>query len=313
MDKTSLEEIEWKKVPEIIKQWLPENLVKSLVKSEIVKNFKIMEDDSYAERFRDYYFVENSEQEDYGHIVIELAGGNQIMTGLRFFNLELDKAYVEVLHHTHEKLSKKILTEIRDKIKERYKIFNPFAFRILSSGNPVKDFKPLKITEDLAYFAGLKESICQMDKPIKYDQVEVVRSENLDFYSLYKGLLEFYIEENPGSEQFIFVHDKDYLKNVMDKNNLFTIFIDEQWAGLIGVELQSEKYLDGYLVIEECLIKKFRGKHFAPAIQRKMIEQLPGDHHTIIYGEIHSNNIPSRRTAARVGRLKTGAYYFVHF
>jgi len=165
---------------------------------------------------------------------------------------------------------------------------------------------------DLSFYVGLKGNILSIQKPIKYDEVTLVRPENLDFYSLYQGTVEFYIDENPGSEQYVFAQSRKDIERLYESQTLFCPYIDEQWAGVIAVDRSTEKYLEGYLIVEEVIIKKFRGRNFAPAIQHKLIEIMPGDDFTLIYGEIHENNIPSRKTAARNGRIRSGTYYFIN-
>jgi len=39
---------------------------------------------------------------------------------------------------------------------------------------------------------------------------------------------------------------------------------------------------------------------------------MPGDEYTLIFGEIHENNLPSRKTASRNGLIRSGTHYFIH-
>jgi len=312
LKKAEILEVEWANVPKIIKHWLPEPIIKNLIKSHVERNFERLEKDDYADRFFDYHYVDGSEPGDYQHQVIELSKGNKLMTGIRFFNLEKNKAYIEIEHTNFKQWNIELFNEAALAIKERYKIFKPFAFRILSSVDYAKQFPILNIEKDLSFYVGLKGNILSIEKPVKYDEVTLVRPENLDFYSLYQGAVEFYIDENPGSEQYVFALSRKEIERLHKNRTLFCPYIDEQWAGVIAVDRSSEKYLEGYLIVEEVIIKKFRGRNFAAAIQHKLIEMIPGDDFTLIYGEIHENNIPSRKTAARNGRIRSGTYYFIN-
>lgn len=303
--------LQWQKVPAIIKDWQPKEVIEASLKKELKINFSKMKDPSFGDRFFDYYYVENSDPKDYRYMVLKLSEGREIMTGIRFYGLDKNKAYVEIVYTNFIDLDEAILKEIVAVIKERYAVFNPFACRILHANDLKKAFPSLKIKKDLHFYTGKKSSIMQMDIPIKYDQIELVKPDNLDFYSLYMGMLEFYIEDNPGSEEYVFTLDKDRLNKLKEMGTLFCTYIDEQWAGIIACDYLQMKYLEGYCIVEECLINKFRGKHFAAAIQRKMIEMLPGDMHTLVYGEIHDRNIPSRKTASKNGRITTGTNYFI--
>jgi len=304
--------IELAKVPAIIKEWQPEEVIKASLKKEMKINFNRMNDASFGDTFFDYHYVENSEPIDYRHLLLKLSDGKEIMTGIRFFGLDKTKAYVELVYTNFVEFDLETLKEIAQVIKKRYRVFNPFAFRLLHSGDLVKQFQSLNIKKDLHFYTGKKSSIMQMEVPIKYEQIELRKPNDLDFYSLYMGTLDFYIEDNPGSEEYVFTLEKEELEKLNTMGSLFCTYIDEQWAGIIACDYLQMKYLEGYCIVEECLIDKFRGKHFAAAIQRKMVEMLPGDMHTLVYGEIHDRNIPSRKTASKNGRITTGTNYFIY-
>lgn len=55
-------------------------------------------------------------------------------------------------------------------------------------------------------------------------------------------------------------------------------------------------------VIEELLETPFRGRGFAPAMQRMFLERLADKDDRLVWGTIDARNIPSLRTAQRVGR-----------
>jgi len=312
LDKEELLKVEWANTPKIVKEWLPEAIIKNLLKTAINNSFKRYEEDSYGDRFFDYCFVEGAEPGDYKNQIIKLSPKHQIMCGIRFFNLDLKRAYINIEHANFKKWNMKLFNSAAIAIKEKYKMFNPFAYRILSVEEYNNKYPILNFTKDLSYYVGLKGNILSLEKPIKYDLIELVRPENLDFYSLYQGIVEFYIDDNPGAEDYVFALTKKDIERLHEEQTLFSVYIDEQWAGITAVERATEKYLEGYLIVEEILIKKFRGKNFGSAMQHKLIEIMPGDEYTLIFGEIHENNIPSRKTAARNGRIRSGTHYFIY-
>lgn len=69
--------------------------------------------------------------------------------------------------------------------------------------------------------------------------------------------------------------------------------------------------MHGYIITEEILSKRFRGKGFAPALQRQLIEHLMYENDEMIFGNPNSRNLVSLRTASRVGRVDVGGVYFV--
>jgi len=91
---------------------------------------------------------------------------------------------------------------------------------------------------------------------------------------------------------------------------LFEINIDGKWAGIIGANNGYDNFLKGYYIVEEFLIENFRGKQFASAVQRHLINKLPFNSNEMLFGTIHYENIPSLRTAMRVDRRPIGMYAF---
>jgi len=312
LDKEEILKVEWANTPKIVKEWLPQEIIKNLLKTSIEDSFSRHKEDSYGDRFFDYCYVNDAEPDDYKNQIIELSPTHQIMCGIRFFNLDLKRAYINIEHTNFEEWNMDLFNNAAIAIKERYKIFNPFAYRILSVEEYSHKYPILNFTKDLSYYVGLKGNILELEKPIKYDLIELVRPQNLDFYSLYQGLVEFYVDENPGAEDYVFALTKKDIERLHKDQTLFSVYIDEQWAGITAVERATKKYLEGYQIVEEILIKKFRGKNFGSAMQHKLIEIMPGDDYTLIFGEIHENNIPSRKTAARNGRIRSGTNYFIH-
>ncbi len=137
-------------------------------------------------------------------------------------------------------------------------------------------------------------------------------TKNLDHYPIYKSDFENIIKNNPDFAEMAQIETPEGFESMMKKELLFDIFIQNEWAGYIGVEPASESFLNGYEVYEEFLISKFRGQHFAPAAQRHLIEKLPDSNNAMLYGTIHYNNVPSIKTALKVGRKKIGQYIFVN-
>jgi len=312
LNKEEILKAEWANTPKIVKEWMPETIIKNLLKASIEENINRHQDETYGDRFFDYCYVEGAQPADYKNQIIELSPKHQIMCGIRFFNLDLKRAYVNIEHANFTNWDMDLFNSAAIAIKEKYEVFKPFAYRILSVDEYNNKYPILNFTKDLSYYVGLKGNILSLEKPIKYDMIELVRPKNLDFYSLYQGIVEFYIDENPGAEDYVFALSKKDIERLHREQTLFSVYIDEQWAGITAVERATKKYLEGYLIVEEILIKKFRGKNFGPAMQHKLIELMPGDEYTLIFGEIHENNIPSRKTAARNGRIRSGTHYFIH-
>ena len=90
---------------------------------------------------------------------------------------------------------------------------------------------------------------------------------------------------------------------------LFTAEVDGLLAGLIAARPEPLLGLPAWVVVAEVLDAPFRGRGLGPAIQRHLVERLPGD--GWLWGTIAAGNAPSLRTAARVGRRVIGGWGFI--
>ena len=80
-------------------------------------------------------------------------------------------------------------------------------------------------------------------------------------------------------------------------------WLDGAWAGLLAVQPAPLLGAPGWLITEEILAPKFRGRGLGAALQRAgLAATAPAGAEGMSWGTIHERNVPSRRTAARVGR-----------
>ena len=134
--------------------------------------------------------------------------------------------------------------------------------------------------------------------------------QSMAFYPRYKSIYQQFISENPFYLKVGQLESKEDLEKLILKKTLFHIEVEGQWAGIIAADKMIDGWLEGFCIIEEMLDKPFRGKGFAAAAQRHLIEQLPSEKGDLIFGTIGHKNVPSLKTALRVGRISLGKTVF---
>jgi RimJ/RimL family protein N-acetyltransferase len=88
-------------------------------------------------------------------------------------------------------------------------------------------------------------------------------------------------------------------------------WLEGEWAGLLAVNAEPLLGGPGVVVVEEILAPHMRGRGLAAPLQRAGLAALTDRQRVIVWGTIHEKNLPSRRTAARVGRAEVDLRWMV--
>ena len=92
------------------------------------------------------------------------------------------------------------------------------------------------------------------------------------------------------------------------------LFVAEHEGRVVGVFAAHPgdvRGVSGWVVEEELLAEGWRGRGFAPLLQRMVLARLDAREHPLVLGTIDAANQPSLRTARRVGRADAGGWVFV--
>ncbi|HET6512215.1 MAG TPA: GNAT family N-acetyltransferase [Candidatus Kapabacteria bacterium] len=261
-----------------------------------------MHDRAFAEGFRQAAPFEGADAPEYNYRLIEREGLIVVLS-LRFKALSLTEPFIEVLL-CDRVLDRDSLTLIRRVAKDEYSRFAPDRIRYFAL-----DARPLlpDDQEDFAFFVGEINEIRKRPRPRRYSDVEVRPSASLEFYP---KLQKVYQELDRETGQELTPEGRESLQSSLEQGLLYEAFIDGEWAGMISAHIMTERFLTGVFIVEEVIAEKFRGKGYAPAMQRKFIECLQDG--KLVFGEILWWNERSRKTALRVGREKCGATFFHH-
>ena len=137
-------------------------------------------------------------------------------------------------------------------------------------------------------------------------------AKNLDWYVHYKHSFEAILESNSAFEEMTQMESEASFLEMMNTHLLYEAYLEGKLLGIICVVKDQEYLFNGYVIYEEFIFEPYRGKNYAAALQRHLIEQLPFENNEMIYGTIHYDNYPSKKTALRVGRKCTHQFVFAN-
>jgi RimJ/RimL family protein N-acetyltransferase len=259
-----------------------------------------MHDQKFAEGFQKVCPVAGAEAWEYNYR-IHVAGDLTFVSSIRFEGLLLGKPFVEILLWSNSPASEQ-LRLITDIVKSEYSRFKPRRIKYFS---PIDHSIHQEDKEDFAFFVENTSAIRSGERPLRYEDVELTPATSLDFYPDLVRIYEGLKEESPHALK---PEQLPSLKKSMEQGLVFEAFIKGQWAGMMSAQQLTERFYSGVFIVEEALERQYRGQGYAPAMQRRFIEQLDRDQ--LVFGEILWWNERSRRTAMRVGRKKCGTTFF---
>ncbi len=303
-------ELELLNCPSWIKERVGIEEIRRRVSKSVQQNLSFCFDDEFAKRNYGYCKIKGTSAEDYKYRFLSTPFG-EIVTSIRFIGGDLNKPAVYLVYKDFELVDAKNIRLICQLLKKEYTIFNPERIFWNSSNIESKlidteDF----VTGDMVTISYFLDHLQSLEKPDNFDQIELKHARSLEWYAIYQNAYEALQKKWPAFVEMGQLSSESTLQELMNKKLLFEIFVEGEWAGVIGSNEDNEGLLIGYYIEEEFLLEQFRGKKMAASVQRHLIERLSPENDSMLSGTIHYDNLPSLKTAKRVGRKPIGMDVF---
>ena len=261
-------------------------------------------------RRHDFFKVPNSKPNDYQEQVFQIAEGKSVLAGIRHAGGNIERPFIN-LWPDYELQSLEDVSEAYSKIVDQFKLFSPkdLSFWLNPESSFAVDIEK-QVSPNLRYIVALVDKIKTLERPNNYDRVSFHSIQDSSYRSWYEDLYLDFHSKNKELKDWVPLNDEEDMDDCLKDGLLFFINIDGKRAGLIGG--RKEKLLGklGVYFVEILLSSDFKGQGLAPAVQRRFIDQLSGGIE-LIWGTIDSKNIPSTKTAIRVGRVSMRSEYFL--
>ena len=195
-------------------------------------------------------------------------------------------------------------------IHGRFEVFQPVGVRWWIPGQVPEEIPDRCVLAELRLLAAHIPSLAlRGDSP---RGVLCNRSTLTDeLYQTYSGIYERFFSENLRFRSFLRVESFETLSSCAERGGLFTYELDGQLAGFFAADVRSLPPVTGWCIVDEVLDGAFRGRGLAVEGQRELLRRLDQEQSHLVYGTINRANVPSIRTALRVGRLDWGGWVTV--
>ena len=287
----------------LIREWVPEALLRARLHSDIVDAFALMTNEERAHDFHDAVPVVGASPRDYMPQIL-VAGGVTYIVGIQFRVGPPLVAFAELYGSSAPLNVACSLEPLLRECRERLGVFQPRSLRIhhpvgmpmssvTSSASVVVDFvsyaSPIKGIKSNPHFS--------LDTGWKLELPSRVY-----FYDAYRAAYGSYLLEHPQLRGVLEPEPVDVLEDLLAKGLLRTVVNAGGWQGIIAARPVIRYGMSGFSVVENCLATSARGQHVAAPMFCEFAAQLKGEDSAVILGSINPHNVPAIRTARRVGR-----------
>lgn len=248
-----------------------------------------------------YFSVPGTVPLDYSEKFYLLSDGRVVLAGIRHLSGDAGRPFVHfVLPFTP---LRKDLAVLRDFATTAFSKFSPKQFSFSQRPGDFSQASRCHVVGRIQEIRGRPafDSIPGLSfRPFRFES-------DLEWY---RSAYEEFHASLPHLKEWVPLTDEEELRRSEEDGLIFVVEIAGRLAGLIAAEKRGLLGASGAYMNELLLVPPFKGRGFAPAIQRKFIDEFLTDVE-LIWGTIDSRNLSSMRTALRVGRKVIRSEYFL--
>jgi hypothetical protein len=302
---------EMNNMPPILLAWAGTENIKNSIRSKLMDDYAFLYDDEAAGEYMSNINYENTHIEDYYAHFIELDYNHALISSINFRKERGNFfPFIQIIHKNFDFFS--IGKHELEKIISWYEVFNPEFIRFyehdFKESMTIQDYI---ITGESIVAAGHINTIRQQLQPQRFSEISLEIVHDMGFYEEYSREYDDFLKENMYLKNFLNKESYETMKRLVEINFVYKIIIKGETAGIFAVDKTIEKYFSSFMVVEEVLYKKYRGRGYAPAAQRKIIDTIIAGSSEMIQGTIHPQNLASLKTALKNNRVLIGTNYLL--
>ena len=256
-----------------------------------------------------YFQVPKSTEHDFEERFYDIGRDKLFLAGIRHLNSSVDRPFIHILLGFTPTLAD--LTKIEDLARKNFQVFSPkhLGLWLRPSLGCARSLEE-KGLATRRYIVGRVQSLIQRPLPSGYERIELERTTDTFDYTWYETAYNEFHTENPELKHWVPRAEKEELQKCADENLLFQVKIDGVLAGLIGGFAEPILGHTAVYITTTLITRPFKRQGLALAIQRKFLDLAPS-RYELVWGTIDAKNLPSTKTALKIGRVPIRTEYFL--
>jgi RimJ/RimL family protein N-acetyltransferase len=291
-------------------EWYSLDQIKIAFSAEVARDAQEFFTPEFASSFAKHFISLGLEASRYNHRLLEV-NGLRFIAGIRFFSGNIERPFISVARISKplgSDAEKQVLTDF---LQVEFAEFKPLTWQIFQSSHLPYQF--VGCTGDKRVLVGKMQDMNTLPKPSHFERVRLEPATNLEFYPRYEASYQNLHAKYSWLADVSRMESFDDLQEYLINDQVFEIFVDNQWAGITVASRKAEFGLSGWYMIEITLEERWQGQGLGVAVQRALVSSLEFSEFDCLFGTIGAVNIPMQKTAARVGRIDIGGEYIIDF
>lgn len=255
--------------------------------------------------------------------VIPLSGGRHwALAAARFRNQDLDKPFVDVIATSlpQDDSLVGILGDPADGRLQRFRDFSPRALRVYVAAptgfvDQVNSTDgPVTTTVDQNIVAMPVHERGNTGKVESLANVELVEVSPAQAAAETQAIYRAVGRANPELPHWAQPSDEESLADCASDGLLFQVHYKGEPAGIIAARSENSYGLTGWVTEEKCIDPAFQGQSLSTAAAQRLLDLLPEEKDgrtATLWGHIDDRNVPSQRSAEKVGRRTVGGHVWI--
>jgi L-amino acid N-acyltransferase YncA len=301
----------------VLRDWYAPAPLESQLAGDLAGAVALVGDREFAATFRrDAGVSVDVDELDWAHRVLPLPGGGWALTGIRFRGRDVTKPFVDVVATTAGPTPAEV-ARVAALVATSYAAFEPrcVRFDVPDPDGLVTALAddPGGTTADVDQYvvAGLVGSLQRRPTGPSYHRVVLRPGEPEPLAARAAAIYADLHRDAPSSALWAGAEEVESLAECAAEDHLFEVLVDGEPAGVVAALREDAHALLGYVVQELCLDARHRGRRLAAPVLQHLVQTLPVDDGTTLWGTIHPDNTASLRNATSVGRRTVGGFVWV--
>ena len=230
---------------------------------------------------------------------IDVAGDLTVLAGPRYRGRDPDRPFAAI-EAASRPLHVADVPRLRAVVAAEFAAFEPGYVAIWDSG--AAGAWPGS-RSDLRNVAGRLDDLRANAVP---PELDARPAQTLGFYQRYAEIHARQVAADPDHALHTHLETREDLDELRAAGTLFEVFRDDVWAGVLAVAPGAQHGLRGYIVIELLLDPGVRGHGYGKHLSGLLARRLDAAGDAFLLGTIHTDNLPSYRSAIASGRIDVG-------
>ncbi len=289
---------------------LGEDVIANAVAGAFRRTLAERTDGGWAERFRRSCPVGAVPADAYRLREVRLANGLGVLAGIHFYGGDVERPFVGIFAQTRDVSAAERLG-VTPALCDAFAPFAPGATWWWTAGDGEGARDVDGATPDQRLLLGAIRDLVRTPVDPTGAPFTLRRDPTGSSYDAYDRVFAAFMAAHPAWEGRLARTSRDDYRACAEAGGLFVAEVDGEVAGVFAARPGEVRGVPGWLVEEELLADRWRGRGLAPLLQRMALAHLDTATHPLVLGTIDAANQPSLRTARRVGRVDAGGWTFV--